>query len=363
MADLARWSRILLGVTALVGNTAHGDPGGIAPEEGARFGNPVIFADYSDPDVIRAGDDYYLVSSSFQRVPAIPILRSRDLVHWTIVGHVADALPSPAFDTPLHNQGVWAPSIRLHAGVYFLYYGDPDRGLFLSTAPHPAGPWSPPSLIQQAKGWIDPCPFWDEDGKAYLVHAWAKSRAGFNSILTIRPMSPDGRKILGEGSTLFDGRKAHPTIEGPKMYARNGYYYVFAPAGGVKKGWQTVLRARHPVGPYEDKVVLAQGKTEVNGPHQGAWVETADGRSWFLHFQDRGPFGRVVHLQPMSWVDDWPRIGTDSDGDGIGEPVSAGIIRYLGCRLSTSRQATSSMGPSWDPSGNGRRIRGRSGPQ
>ena len=134
-------------------------------------------------------------------------------------------------------------------------------------------------------------------------------------------MSPDGTKLLDEGKMVFDGQSNQPTIEGPKMYKRNGYYYIFAPAGGVRNGWQTVLRSKNIFGPYEDKIVLDQGKTEINGPHQGGWVELESGESWFVHFQDRGPYGRVVHLQPVKWVNDWPVIGIDKDGDGKGEPV------------------------------------------
>jgi beta-xylosidase len=121
---------------------------------------------------------------------------------------------------------------------------------------------------------------------------------------------------------VYDGHDTDPTIEGPKFYKRNGYYYIFAPAGGVPTGWQLVLRSRNVYGPYERKVVLHQGNTPVNGPHQGAWVNTANGEDWFLHFQDKEAYGRVVHLQPLKWVNDWPVIGIDRDGDGTGEPVS-----------------------------------------
>lgn len=129
-------------------------------------------------------------------------------------------------------------------------------------------------LVKAAKGWIDPCPFWDEDGNAYLVNAFAKSRIGFNSKLCVSRLSADGLRVLDEGKIVFDGAKTQPTIEGPKLYKRNGYYYIFAPAGGVKFGWQTVLRSKDIYGPYEEKIVLHQGKTKINGPHQGAWVET-----------------------------------------------------------------------------------------
>ena len=191
----------------------------------------------------------------------------------------------------------------------------------MTKARDPRGPWEPPTLVKDARGWIDPCPLWDDDGSMYLVHAWAKSRVGFNSVLSVNRLSPDGRQVIDEGVQVFDGHAKHPTIEGPKFYKRNGYYYIFAPAGGVKPGWQTVLRSRQVLGPYEDRVVLAQGSTAVNGPHQGAWIDTPKGESWFVHFQDRGAYGRIVHLQPMRWKDDWPVMGTDPDGDGTGEPV------------------------------------------
>jgi unsaturated rhamnogalacturonyl hydrolase len=281
------------------------------------YQNPVIFADYSDPDVIRAGDDYYLVASSFDCEPGLPILQSRDLVNWRIVAYAVSRLPFAAEP----GGGLWAPSIRQHGGWFWIYVGDPDRGIFMTRARDPRGPWSPLTLVKAAKGWIDPCPLWDDDGSAYLVHAWAKSRAGFNGVLTVNRMSADGRHILDDGQVVFDGRERHPTIEGPKFYKRHGWYYIFAPAGGVKEGWQTVLRSRNVYGPYEDRVVLEHGL------HQGAWVEeelrvasselrragrTRNSqlatRNWFIHFQDRGAYGRVVHLQPLKWVNDWPEV-------------------------------------------------------
>jgi beta-xylosidase len=289
------------------------------------YTNPIIDADYSDPDVIRVGDDFYLTASSFNSVPGLPVLHSRDLVNWKIIGHALQRLtPEDVFSRPQHGNGVWAPAIRFHDNQFYIFYGDPDFGIYMVKARQAAGPWSEPLLIKPAKGWIDPCPFWDDDGNAYLIHAWANSRSGIKSILTINRMSADGTKLLDEGQMVFDGRVAHPTIEGPKLYKRNGYYYIFAPAGGVPTGWQTVLRSRNIYGPYEDRIVMDRGKTEINGPHQGGWVELKSGESWFVHFQDRRAYGRIVHLQPVKWINDWPVIGVDADGDGKGEPV----IRY-----------------------------------
>ncbi len=287
------------------------------------YTNPIIDADYSDPDVIRVGDDFYLTASSFNCIPGLPILHSKDLVNWKIIGHaLQEQRPLDEFDRPQHGKGVWAPAIRYHNNEFYIFYGDPDFGIYMVKARNAAGPWSKPLLIRKARGWIDPAPFWDDDGNAYLVHAWANSRSGIKSILTINRMSPDVTKLLDEGKMVFDGRVHHPTIEGPKLYKRNGYYYIFAPAGGVATGWQTVLRSKDIYGPYEDRIVMDRGDTLINGPHQGGWVELRSGESWFVHFQDRGAYGRVVHLQPMEWKNDWPVIGVDADGVGKGEPVA-----------------------------------------
>jgi len=287
-----------------------------------KYKNPVLHADYSDPDVIRVGDDFYMVSSSFNVAPALPILHSKDLVNWKIIGHaLKHQIPFDHFSKTQNGNGVWAPSIRFHNDEFYIYYPDPDFGIYLIKAKNVAGPWSTPVLVEAGKGLIDPCPLWDDNGKVYLAHAYAGSRAGIKSILVVKQMNSTGDKVIDEGKLVYDGHELDPTIEGPKFYKRNGFYYIFAPGGGVATGWQTVLRAKNIYGPYERKVVLHQGKTTINGPHQGAWVNTPTNEDWFLHFQDKGAYGRVVHLQPMKWINNWPVIGNDEDGDGIGEPV------------------------------------------
>lgn len=303
----------------------------VADNGDGTYKNPVLHADYSDPDVIRAGDSYYMVASSFNCIPGIPVLQSNDLVNWTLTGYALDRLePEADFSKPMHGKGVWAPCIRFHGGEFYIYYPDPDQGIFMVKAKNPAGPWSKPHLVQGGKGLIDPSPLWDDDGQVYLAYAFAGSRAGIKSVLMVDRMSPDGKGLAGHPVLVFDGGKEHTTVEGPKFYKRNGWYYIFAPAGGVKTGWQLALRSRNVFGPYEAKVVMAQGKTAINGPHQGGWVNTPSGEYWFLHFQDKEAYGRVVHLNPMRWVSDWPVIGYDPDGDGCGEPVTTWTLPKTG---------------------------------
>ncbi|MDB5917130.1 MAG: glycoside hydrolase [Massilia sp.] len=291
-----------------------------------RYRNPVLHADYSDPDAIRVGDTYYMTSSSFNSTPGLPLLASKDMVNWELVGHaLANLVPAERFARARPGEGVWAPCLRYHDGKFWIFYPDPDHGIFVITADTFAGPWSTPFLLLAGKGIIDPTPLWDDDGKAYLLHGWAKSRAGFNNRLTLRAMAPDASRLFeAEGRVIIDGDKiaGYRTLEGPKFYKANGYYYVFAPAGGVEEGWQAVFRARAIGGPYEVRKVMEQGGSPVNGPHQGAWVRARDGNDWFLHFQDKKAYGRVVHLQPMRWVDDWPVIGEAAPGIEVGNPVA-----------------------------------------
>jgi beta-xylosidase len=326
----------------------------VSDQGNGTYKNPVLHSDYSDPDVVRVGNNYYLTSSSFEAIPGLPILHSKDLVNWTLIGHALKRQePLQYFSMPRHGQGVWAPSIRFHKGEFYIYYPDPDFGIYLTRAKNAAGPWSDPVLVEGGKGLIDPCPLWDEDGKVYLVHAYAGSRAGIGSIIVMKRLNAEGTKTVDDGMIVYDGRNTDPTIEGPKIYKANGYYYIFAPAGGVTRGWQLVLRSKTIYGPYERRVVMRQGNTPINGPHQGAWVNTLTGEDWFLHFQDKGPYGRVVHLNPMTWKDGWPVIGLDKDGDGTGEPVltfkkpNTGPSQPLSSPVESDEFNTGKLGLQW----------------
>ena len=307
-----------------------------SPDNGdGTYTNPVINADYSDPDVCvgeslpptpsQGGGttDYYLTASSFQCIPGLPILHSTDLVNWEIIGYAlkdrlyeGDEALIEHFNTVQHGNGVWAPSIRYHDGWYYIYWGDPDFGVYMVKTQNPAGDWEKPVCVINGKGMIDTTPLWDDDGRCYLVNGWANSRAQFASVLTVRELSADGTRPFGQPVIVFDGNGTeNRTCEGPKFYKRDGWYWIMCPAGGVPTGFQLAMRSRSPFGPYEHKIVLAQGKTSINGPHQGAWVHTPQGEDWFLHFQDKEAYGRVVHLQPVDWSSGWPVMGNN------GEPV------------------------------------------
>ena len=289
-----------------------------SPDNGdGTYTNPVINADYSDPDVCVVGDDYYLTASSFQCVPGLPILHSRDLVNWEIINYAlpkelyeGDSQLIEHFNIPQHGNGVWAPSIRYHDGTFYIYWGDPDFGVYMVKTDNPSGRWSKPLCVIEGKGLIDTCPLWDDDGRCYLVNGWANSRSRFASVLTVREMNAEGTRPISNPVIVFDGNGTeNRTCEGPKFYKRDGWYWILCPAGGVPTGFQLAMRAKSPYGPYEHKIVLEQGKTTVNGPHQGGWVHTKYGEDWFLHFQDKECYGRVVHLQPVDWSSGWPIMG------------------------------------------------------
>ncbi len=289
-----------------------------------KYLNPIIHADFSDPDAIRVGNDFYLIASSFNHLPALPILHSKNLVEWSYVGYALDNL-GPKFDCVRHGEGVWAPSIRYNNGLFYIIYPMPDEGIFEIHSSSITGPWSKPNCLISGKGYEDPCPIWVDD-KAYMVFSFVKSRIGFNSLLAVIEVSPDLSKTIGEYKIVYDGHNDNPTIEGPKFYKRNDYFYILAPAGSVKGGWQVALRSKNIFGPYESKIILYQSDTLINGPHQGALIDLDDSNEnfAFVHFQDKRAYGRICHLEPVKWINDWPLCGSISDPLLAGCPVSEG---------------------------------------
>lgn len=335
------------------------------------YHNPILYADYSDPDAIRVGSVYYLVASSFHFSPGIPILESHDLVHWTIIGHALARLDfAPAYDLPgpvnftdatahpkldyalggyRYASGVWAPAIRAHDGRLYIYFPTPTEGIFMTSAPRATGPWTAPVKVIGRPGLEDPCPFWDDDGRAYLIH----SVVGAGPLILNR-MSPDGKRVLDAGKVIVDHPRHLPTLEGPKLYKRDGYYYIFAPYGGVVHGSEAVLRARSIYGPYEYRTVLSRGTTDVQGPHQGAYVQTPSGQGWFIHFNSTGPYGRIVYLEPVRWKNGWPIVGELRPGATVGQPVRSYTAPDVGRSYPAVHPQTSddfdgrTLGPQWE---------------
>lgn len=278
------------------------------------YRNPILNADYSDPDVIRVGDDFYLVGSDFHFV-GIQVLHSRDLVNWEIVGQVFNRLTmNPRYDNMQgYGQGTWAPSLRYHNGVYYLYVCTPNDGLFMWHAKNAAGPWSDTVTVVATNGWEDPCPFWDDDGQAYLVH----SRTGAGPLI-LHKLSADGTTLLDDGKQIYRGNVS----EGPKMFKRHGWYYISLPEGGVDNGGQAVLRSKDIYGPYERRQVLANGS-----PHQGGMVELANNQAWFIAFKSTSLLGRVDHLIPVKWGDDdWPVFGDNGQSVTQWKKPDVGVV-------------------------------------
>lgn len=305
-----------------------------------QYTNPVIFADYSDPDVIRVGEDFYMVASSFNHVPGVPVLHSKNLAEWELINYVLDKIPFERFDKVCRGDGAWAPSLRYHNGKFYCLIPFPDEGIYVSETTDPYGKWSLLRPLVEGAGFEDPCPIW-ADGKCFVVFAFVKSRIGFNSKLAVFEADEELKKASDKFTVIYDGHAMSPCIEGPKIYARGKYFYILAPAGGVKSGWQVALRSEKIYGPYESRIVLMQGDTAVNGPHQGALVDLDDGgEKWaFLHFQDMGPFGRVVHLQPAEWRDGWIYMGNVAEGNFFGTPVNGGeypVAVKTGARIEPS---------------------------
>ena len=341
--------RVILSLLAIAATLSlHAQPLTWGDQGNGTYINPVLNADFSDPDVIRVGERYYMVASDFHFM-GMQVLESEDMVNWKYISQIYRQIDEPGWDAMQHYAGgSWAPAIRYHKGLFYVYFCTPDEGLYMTTATDAHGPWAPLHLVKRVSKWEDPCPFWESDGEdqssdgqAYLGRS--RHRAG---PIIIHRMSPDGRELLDDGVTVYTG----PVAEGTKFLKRNGYYYLIIPEGGVGTGWQTVLRAKNIYGPYEKRVVLEKGSTAVNGPHQGALVDTPDGQWWFYHFQETPVLGRVLHLQPVRWKDDWPLMGVDIDGNGIGEPVyvwKKPLDKVSDYRLQTTDDFSGTLGLQW----------------
>ena len=312
------------------------------------FRNPVLPGDFSDPDVIRVGDDYYGISSTLQESPGMVVFHSKDLVNWEIIGHVVDDISvlSPELNWNSmkgYDQGVYAGSLRYHNNKFYCHFTTKKNGWFVGIADRAEGPWTVSQMTDMERkplngyGWDDNCPLWDDDGNAYII---ASNFGRYEWCPRIFRMNPDGKQLLdGRVSEESDNAKyldiigghvTHPyrTSEANKMFKRNGYYYFFfsevRPVDGFEPRIPVLLRSKSIYGPYKLKEILhSQGYVKDFEPNQGSLVDTPDGKDWyFITHHGTGHFsGRFLSVLPMKWINDWPEISYDSDHDGVGEMV------------------------------------------
>jgi beta-xylosidase len=352
---------ILASITLLFAMQARGQESqtGFWGDQGdGTFRNPILAGDYSDPDPIRVGKDFYMASSTFACSPGVTILHSRDLVNWKTIGGVFSDLSilDPNFNWDKMNRyggGIFAPSLRYHAGKFWVFVNSfSGEGFYCCTATNPAGPWKTTRILDRNRkplrthGWTDPCPFWDDDGKAYL----ASSRPGKVWYGYLFEMTPDGTQLLDadvDKMNVPDVKYAYPeggtayspffSTEGNKIYKRNGYYYLIHIEflnGGNGMGTY-VFRSKNiygtradgtpgkpcDVGTYEMFKFGPVGPTDADQkiPGQGGLVDTPDGQwYWMAQFNNSGSDGRRPTLTPVTWIEDWPVPGVnikDKQGD------------------------------------------------
>lgn len=287
-----------------------------SPDNGnGTFTNPLMWGDWPDPDVIRVGDDFYLVSTSMHYVPGCPIATSKDLVNWTMAGYAVDRYDEdPRYDMQggnLYLNGSWAATIRHHNGKFYVGFCTPygwgtEKGHFsVCVADDVRGPWKRTVFPEYL---YDPGLFFDDDGKVYVLHG--------QGTLYVTELSEDALSVKGEKIKIWEQRfkNAHELgggfgMEGAHAYKINGKYYITCPAGGTE-GWQICLRSDHIYGPYEHKLIMNDSSSyPKNGLHQGGMVQLKNGDWWFIIMQDRGAIGRVPCLVPVEWIDGWPMLG------------------------------------------------------
>ncbi len=289
------------------------------------YTNPLLWGDWPDPDVIRVGDDFYMVSTSMHYVPGCPILKSKDLVNWEIVSYAVNRYEEdPRYNLKggeMYLRGSWAATIRYHNGLFYVGFCTPnwekEKGHFsMCTAKDVKGPWTRTIFPEYL---YDPGLFFDDNGKVYMVHGQGKL---YVTELAANVLSVKGEKklIWDKGISIPEGSsapKGNYGMEGSHVYKINGYYYITCPAGGTE-GWQMCLRSKNIYGPYESKVIIQdESSYPNNGLHQGGMVQLKDDSWWFIIMQDRGPIGRAPNLEPVVWKDGWPMLGKNGNGKGV----------------------------------------------
>ena len=314
------------------------------------YKNPVLPSDYSDIDCIRVGSDYYAISSTFQFSPGVVILHSQDLVNWSILGHVVSDLTqiSPELNWDKMNRygkGVWAGSIRYHDNKFWVYFGTPDEGYFMSTATKAAGPWEPLHAVLAGPGWDDCCPFWDDDGQGYLVGS--SFRDGYK--IHLWKLTTDNRDLVPVSDQVIHQSRGS---EANKLYKINGYYYHLFSEVRAEGRVVMMERAKNIFGPYAEAKQLNHAEKQFKEPNQGGLVQTEKGDwYWFTHHGTGDWAGRIDSLLPVTWVDGWPILG-EVGADGIGTMIWSGAKPVSGTNAVTPQSsdefAETSLSPQWE---------------
>ncbi|WP_406154635.1 family 43 glycosylhydrolase [Streptomyces sp. NBC_00882] len=299
-------------------------PAGTWGDQGdGTYVNPIIPADLSDWDCIRVGTDYYGITSTFGYSPGMAVLHSKDLVNWRTLGGAVDDVtrigPELNWDRMnRYGRGVWAGSIRHHAGRYWVYFNTPDEGFFMTSAPSPTGPWEPLHALWRTSGWNDVCPFWDDDGQGYLVTTHYADAYKVN----LFKLSTDGKSLVGPSTVLHQSQGS----EANKLYKIDGtYYHLFSE---VKSEGRVLMmnRGSSLTGPFETRQLQHVNPSVDREPNQGGLVQAPNGAWHFVTHHGRGAWeGRVLSLLPVTWVDGWPILGSVG-ADGIGNMVWAGQV-------------------------------------
>lgn len=287
------------------------------------YRNPILWADYNNPCVFKAGDEFFLTAASHHYM-GMPLLKSKDLVNWTHAGRIYSRLGGlhADFTHPgaAYSAGSQDGEVGFHRGTYYMFNWSTRYRGFFCTAPSPLGPWTAPRKITESLGgnFEDPCPFWDDDGSGYLL------LVGNPGPLKIFRLNATFDTIVDQGTTLITDIPP----KGPQIFKRHGFYYLsVASTGKNSEKAQHIYRSKSLFGPFERRTIFHSGRPDFNGA-QGSLVHVA-GEQWaFLHhdYNLTAPYGRRIYLQPAGWsADDWPWIGVDTDGDGIGESVGIDV--------------------------------------
>lgn len=297
----------------------------LAEVQSVTFKNPVVWADVPDPDVIRVGDYFYMVSTTMHLMPGAPVMRSRDLVNWETVSYLFDELhETPKYDMEegtVYGRGQWATSVRYHDGKFYALFSPNDVPYrsFVYTTDDPAKGWT---LHSRMKHFHDASLFFDDDGRVYVFYGTGQ--------LTELEADLSGVKEGGVDMTLqVRDEEEKGLLEGSRVIKHDGKYYLLMiswPNGGKRR--QLCYRADKTTGPYEKKVILCDNFAGFPYVGQGTIVDDAKGNWYGVIFQDRGGVGRVLTLSPCHWIDGWPMLG-DEDGrvpETMEVPVKGGPV-------------------------------------